>query len=91
LWEEQDGRLCILLSKSMSGVSAFQRVDVKNLVIFQGRVQLGLKDISCSAALRMYTGDRATTIKFNDSYCVFSCTLRIELLRGERIRKVAKS
>ena len=81
---------CILLSKSMSHVSAFQRVDVRNLVIFRETVQLGLKDISCSAALRMYMGNRSTTVTFNDSYRFLSCTLRIELRRGERIRKVAK-
>jgi len=74
----------------MSEVSAFQRADVKNLVIFRERVQLGLKDISCCAALRMYVGDRYTAIKSNDSYCVLSRTLRIEILRGGRIRKVAK-
>jgi hypothetical protein len=42
------GRLRILLSKSMSGVPAFQRDDVRFLFIFRERVQLGLKNISCS-------------------------------------------
>jgi len=60
----------------MSGVSAFQRVDVRILFIFQERVQLGLTEIICSAALRMYMGDRSTTS--NSMTVIVSFLVRFE-------------
>lgn len=52
------------------------RVDVRNLFTFQERVQLGLKDISCSAALRMYMGDRS--IANNSVTVIVSLLARFE-------------
>jgi len=59
------------------------------LVIFRKRVQHGLKGIGFGAAFRICRSDQSISINFNESYFVFSCTQRIELLRGVRILLVA--
>jgi len=37
------------------------------LVIFRNRVRHGLKEMSCSAAFRMYMSDQSISTNFNES------------------------
>lgn len=74
---------------ALSGFSAIGGPDERNLVSYFAGVQHGLKELGCRAALRIYMWGQSKITKFNESYCVFSCRHRIEIMRAVRIRSLA--